>query len=256
MSASWLAATLRSRGSEFALRLGVFDSLRGIYHVVLNRDYRRELADLQLAFRPLIAPGSLVFDVGANKGELTAVFSQLGAKVVSVEPNPALAEHLRRRFRRALVVEAAVGSNEGTTTLHLGIDSGHSTVSGRWKVVAKGRDRFSGSTVPVPVTTLDALIERYGTPAFVKIDVEGNELAVLRGLSKPVQALCFEYQCLLLDELRLSFDAIEALGAYQFGRPQGTHIKWTDCPTVMASIQSDCGRGVESGDVFARLASA
>jgi FkbM family methyltransferase len=256
VSSSRVAATFRSRGSEFALRLGVFDSVRWIYHVLLNRKYRRELADLRLMFRPFIAPGSLVFDVGANKGELTAVFSQLRATVVSVEPNPALAEHLRRRFRNASVVEAAVGSNEGTTTLHLGVDSGHSTVSGRWRVAAKGRNRFSGSAVPVPVTTLDALIERYGMPAFVKIDVEGSELAVLRGLTTPVQALCFEFQSLLLDELPLSFEAIEALGAYQFGRPEGTDIKWADWPTVMGSIQSDCARGAESGDVFARLASA
>ena len=45
----------------------------------------------------------------------------------------------------------------------------------------------------VPVTTLDALIDRYGLPAFCKIDVEGFEEAVVRGLSRPIPSVSFEF---------------------------------------------------------------
>src|SRR4029453_8343172 len=47
--------------------------------------------------------------------------------------------------------------------------------------------------VRVRTVTADALIARYGRPAFIKIDVEGGEPAVLDGLTMPVPALSFEY---------------------------------------------------------------
>jgi hypothetical protein len=51
--------------------------------------------------------------------------------------------------------------------------------------------------VSISLTTLDQLIDQYGTPAFIKIDVEGYELSVLKGLSQKVPYLSFE--CLLPD---------------------------------------------------------
>jgi len=46
--------------------------------------------------------------------------------------------------------------------------------------------------VLVPVSTLDNVILKYGTPNFLKIDVEGGELEVFNGLSHPVPVICFE----------------------------------------------------------------
>ena len=43
------------------------------------------------------------------------------------------------------------------------------------------------------MTTLDKLIEKYGEPVFIKIDVEGFELEVLKGLTRPVKLLSYEY---------------------------------------------------------------
>lgn len=247
---------MRSRATEVMLELGLYENARRAYQTFFNRAYRRELGQLRRLFATFVTPGSIVFDVGANKGEFTSVFMGLGATVVAVEPNPALADRLRRRFRRAVVVEAAVGATEGTAALHLGADTNYSTVSERWRAVAEERNRLSGAVVQVPVTTLDALIAKYGHPAFVKLDIEGNELAALSGLGTPVQGLCFEFQCPLLDELRASLNVLETLGPYRFGTPRDGAVDCTDdSGAAMAAIESDCRRGVGSGDIFARLTS-
>jgi hypothetical protein len=52
-------------------------------------------------------------------------------------------------------------------------------------------------TIPIRVTTLDREIEEHGPPRFCKVDVEGYELEVLRGLSRPLPLLSLEYH---LDE--------------------------------------------------------
>src|SRR5680860_148135 len=50
--------------------------------------------------------GQLVFDVGANVGDRSAVFLALGAKVIAVEPQQACVEALRARFQERVVVIA------------------------------------------------------------------------------------------------------------------------------------------------------
>ncbi len=47
--------------------------------------------------------------------------------------------------------------------------------------------------IKVPVTTLDDAIKSYGLPSFCKIDVEGFEMQVLRGLSQPIKVMTLEY---------------------------------------------------------------
>ena len=54
----------------------------------------------------------------------------------------------------------------------------------------------------VDVTTLDCLIERFGLPAFCKIDVEGSQLEVLRGLSRALRVIAFEYIPLTVEVAR------------------------------------------------------
>lgn len=167
-------------------------------------------------FRPLLPPGALAFDVGANRGEISELFAGLGARVVAVEPNPALAEGLRRRFRGRVIVEAAaVGAAEGTATLRLGKDDAHSTLSPDWVERAPTADRWA-EAIEVPVTTLDALAARHGRPHLVKIDVEGFEDAVLAGLSKAPPAVVFEFQCAALEVAARAIRRLEELGDYRF----------------------------------------
>src|SRR5262249_38120240 len=148
-----------------------------------------------------VRPGDLVFDIGAHVGDRIAAFRRLGARVIAVEPQSALVGVLRLMYGRDTMVAiepVAVGRAIGTTELMINIDNPTvSTASPDFVRAASGAIGWEGQAwtrrVTVPLTTLDALIERHGVPAFVKIDVEGFEAEALAGLTRPVAALSFEF---------------------------------------------------------------
>jgi len=74
-------------------------------------------------------------------------------------------------------------------------------------------DWFPGPTVayPVPVQTIDDAIAEFGRPAFCKIDVEGFELEVLRGMSAAIPAVSFEYHLSPKDKAKV-VDCLDYLG--------------------------------------------
>lgn len=148
-------------------------------------------------YSTFIKPGDLCFDVGANVGNRTAIFLSLKARVVAVEPQPACVQKLKSRFAdRITIVPKGLGSEPGVLPMHISDASTLSTFSKEW-INELGSNRFSGyqwkETIHVEITTLDQLIAEYGMPHFCKIDVEGYELNVIKGLSRPIPHLSFEY---------------------------------------------------------------
>ncbi|HEV3395358.1 MAG TPA: FkbM family methyltransferase, partial [Xanthobacteraceae bacterium] len=174
---------------------GVVRSLRIYYG---NRQRRDAMERLYGRF---IKPGDLVFDIGAHVGDRVAAFRRLGARVVAVEPQPALRTTLKllhRRDRAVTIEPVALGRSVGTIDLRLNLDNPTvATASPDFIRAAAGAAGWEGQawtrTLAVPMTTLDVLIARHGVPAFIKIDVEGFEAEVLAGLSRPVAALSFEF---------------------------------------------------------------
>lgn len=184
--------------------------------------YWHKFHDLMMAGRrkkfyaALIRPGDLCFDVGANAGNRTAIFLGLDARVVAVEPQPACVTNLTRRFGdRITIVPKGLGAEAGQLPMHISNASTLSSFSKEW-VDTMQQERFSqyawNETITVPITTLDHLIATHGTPSFCKIDVEGFELQVLRGLTQPIPMLSFEYAVPEAQANLLA--AIELLGSF------------------------------------------
>lgn len=150
-------------------------------------------------FAQMFGPGDLVFDVGACEGKFTKWYLERGARVVAVEPEARNVGTLWGRFGnddRVTIVNKALGREAGF--LDLAICGASRTISSFVHEHFWGPESpFAGTKVNwtqrVEVTTLDALVAEHGCPQFVKVDVEGYEPWVLRGLSAPVPFVQFEF---------------------------------------------------------------
>jgi FkbM family methyltransferase len=146
-------------------------------------------------YKHILNEGDICFDIGANTGNRTGVFVSLGAKVVAVEPQQELCKYLDAKFgRRITLVHKGVGDKEGKMTLHSPAKySALATFSKEW--IEQGRFKGDGwkETETVEITTLDLLIQQFGLPKFIKIDTEGYEAQVMKGLSYKIPYLSFEY---------------------------------------------------------------
>jgi FkbM family methyltransferase len=227
-----------------------------------NRERR---AAMERLYRRFVNPGDLVFDVGAHVGDRVAAFRRLGARVVAVEPQPALRTTLKllRGWDRGIVIEpVALGRADGAAELRINLDNPTvSTASPDFVRAAAGASGWEGqawtTTVTVPMTTLDALVARHGPPAFIKIDVEGFEAEVLAGLSQAVPALSFEFTTIQRHVAAAAIDRCVALGYASFNAALGesqtlAHETWLTAAQIaqwLAGLPDEAN----SGDVYARL---
>jgi FkbM family methyltransferase len=135
-----------------------------------------------------------------------------------------------------------------------------STVSSAWRAKVQQTEGFRNvrwdHQVIVPTTTLDALIGQYGEPTFCKIDVEGAELDVLRGLSRPVKSLSFEYLPAAIDVALGCIARLQELGRYEYNWsvsewPWLRSATWLNARQMTAYLQQ-LPPTTASGDVYAR----
>ena len=160
-------------------------------------------------YRAFLKPGDLVFDIGANMGNRSFVFLKLGASVIAAEPNQKLYENLKFRFGEKLNV-LNIGLGEVISKMDFFIGSNHLVSSFSNEYIDHKTRLHPNLTyqkkVSVEVRTLDSLIAEYGIPSFIKIDVEGFEKQVIKGLTKKANLISFE-----LNTPRFNTDAIESL---------------------------------------------
>jgi FkbM family methyltransferase len=221
---------------------------------------------MERLYRLFVRPGDLVFDIGAHVGDRVAAFRRLDARVIAVEPQPALAKTLRLLYGRDPKVEieaVAVGRHAGTIEFNLNLDNPTiSTASTDLIAAAVNAPGWEGQAwtkrVTVPVTTLDALIARHGKPAFIKIDVEGFEEEVLSGLAQPIKALSFEFTTIQRHVALACVERCAALGYARFNAVLGerqtlVHGEWIGADAI-ARWLGELPQEANSGDVYALLA--
>jgi FkbM family methyltransferase len=141
------------------------------------------------AFRAAAEPGMTALDIGANVGAYSLLLGQWvrpGGRVFAFEPAPdifsGLARHIRMNGLDNVVTPVPAAAGDRIATVPLVVAGTH----GESRLASDADDR--GATVDVAVTTVDAFCAERGlTPRFIKVDVEGFELAVLRGARETIR---------------------------------------------------------------------
>jgi FkbM family methyltransferase len=212
-----------------------------------------------------VRSGQLAFDIGSHVGDRISSFRRLGATVVALEPQPGCARAIQIIHGRdplVTLVEAACGKQAGEVVLK--INSANPTVSTASEEFVKAAAGAGGwetqvwdHAITVPCVTLDGLIDVHGVPAFIKVDVEGFELAVLEGLSIPVAALSFEFTTIQRDVAYACIECLQDLGDYRFNIALGESQTFTFDSAISADemilfIQA-LPHEANSGDVYAML---
>jgi len=188
----------------------------------------------------LVQPKSLCFDIGANIGNRVATLRRLGLRVVAVEPQPQCYSLLQSSYggdHDVTLINKAVGRVCGTAKMMVSDAHVYSTLSQAFLEATSRSGRFGDiawdKTITVDVVTLDALIAEYGVPNFIKVDVEGFELEVIRGLSCPISLISLEWAPEMTDNIIECIAHLNQLG------PISCNLSWVESMRLARSQWMD-----------------
>jgi FkbM family methyltransferase len=165
----------------------------------------------------------LAFDIGANRGEWTKAALDKGYEVVALEPGNIVKELVKNFIydKRVKIVNLAASDKDfEQVEFYECVEDGLSSINKDW--LTDESLPYAGKayrTTSCTTITIDTLAKLYGEPSLIKIDVEGAEWSVLRGMTKRYGKLAFEWTLETLDDHQLQIEYLEKLG-YERVRPQ------------------------------------
>jgi FkbM family methyltransferase len=234
--------------------------LRKCTYLPQHLTHRRQMVRF---YSQLVSRGDLCFDIGANLGNRTDIFLRLGATVVAVEPQSTCMNYLNKKYgknNRVTLIQKAVGEKEGQGEMFICSVHWASSMSKQWINSVKSSGRLQryywNKTESVPMTTLDKLIEEFGKPSFCKIDVEGYEFQVLKGLSQSIKTCSFEFTPEFIDSTIHCISYLSKLGFHKFSYSIGESMQWAIPKWVnnaeICMILTNLPDKTIFGDVYAR----
>ena len=181
----------------------------------------------------------LIFDVGLHKGEDSDFYLRKGFRVVAVEAQPALCDAARARLREfadagvLTIVNGAISESAGPVAFYVNEDKSEwGTASPEWN----SRNEMLGTRsmrIDVPGLEFRTLIERYGVPYYLKIDIEGADLLCLLGLAQTSarpKYVSIESEKRRWSRLRREFKLLRDLGYDRFKVVQQSDVVRQHCP--------------------------
>ncbi|MGH6911841.1 MAG: FkbM family methyltransferase [Phenylobacterium sp.] len=242
------------------MKTPLYPVARSAYRAVFNRGAEAHKARMGAFYSQFFQAGSRVFDVGANQGEYSEIFAGEGGRVIAIEPNTAYSTRLTALARTNDIhpMFVAIGEEPGEATLNVCSKPGFSTMVDRhvdWIEESPDYKDVSWThTLTVPVTTLGLLAKEFGEPEFVKIDVEGFEINVLRGMTFRPRNLSFEFGARRKGPSRICLEHMGALN-YRFRPIIGREYRfvtpeWMSLEEARAWLDAYSVEEGEYGDMF------
>ena len=182
---------------------------------------------------------TLIFDIGMHTGEDTDFYLKKGFRVVGVEANPHLAAYCRHRFDEAcqsgrlVIIDKAIANTSGTIDFYVSDQKSEwGTANRDWMLRNEKVGKRSRAIQVSTICTVD-LLRDYGTPYYLKVDIEGfdhlciSDLVNWRDKPKYTSVECHAYSC--DDTLALLHALIEA-GYRKFNIVSQLGIRTLTCP--------------------------
>lgn len=216
-------------------------------------------------YSQLVSKGDLCFDIGANNGNRTKIFLKLDTRVIAVEPQEKCVKILKELYQHHgsfTLVQSVLGASEGEAEMMMSDADTLSSLSTEWVEAVRKSGRFSNFTwdkkIKVQMTTIDNLIEKYGRPAFIKIDVEGFEFEVVKGLTQPVGALSIEFTPEHLDPTFNCLDHLASIGPISLNYSMNETMMfaledWVDSKEMVSILTGFKNNRSLFGDVYIRF---
>jgi FkbM family methyltransferase len=168
----------------------------------------------------IIIINMLLFDIGANIG-LWSIANYENNKIIALEASPITYETLKTNCldypNITLLNYAVCDSPEQTITFYHADNSVFSTLNLDW--LTSLNSRFCGEKykqITCRVISLDKLVDTYGVPDLLKIDVEGGEFSCIKSLTKKVGVICFEWAAETNDITKSCINYLYELGYREF----------------------------------------
>jgi len=185
----------------------------------------------------------LLFDIGANRGDATLAGINKGFdKIIAVEAAPTVFRELVGRFlyvSGVVAVLSAVSDKYGERVeFYEAEEDGLSTLNKDW--LTSEDMPYNGKpykTITVNTTTIDTLVNTFGEPDLIKIDVEGAEWSVLKGMSMKYGVIALEWTINTLKEHEKQLEFLYTLGYREFA-PQFI-VNHLDEPSQWYPLEED-----------------
>lgn len=246
---------------------------RGLHDMAEWWQWSMEVEEKSLpSYAPFVKRGDLVFDIGANQGRKVYIFRKLGAKVIAVDPLFAFGDKFVPEFywkwgkdKDVVAVDRAVTPGR---TAEISINQFMpyvSSIDRRWMTESAhapkhGQPYYAPKSLikrQVKGITLDGLINIYGMPSFIKVDVEGFENQAIATLSTPVRGINMEFHRDWIPWAAM--EHMDSLGAYEWNYCLGNWGEfvgtWGTRDNLLMTLRknlTESGNG-SWGDIYGRL---